>query len=306
VGREPRSLLDLAVYVAAGLLVLATAAFALYYHLDRRSDSGPSLIERRIAALEEAVRAQPDVFGPRLALATAYETKKRYADARRQYEAALIIEPESAEAYLGLGRVNQAGGDIAGAAAAFEAVVALRKDSEFASIDNFLQEAHFYLGEIALSQKEYGAAIGAFLAAVAIQKTDADAWYGLCQAYLGATDFENAAASCERSVELVPDFAEPYSPLAEAYRKLGRPLKARYAEAMTAYASGRSEQAIASLEAVVAEDAELWQAHVGLGLALEVAGRRDEARQAFKRALTGDPANFVARLGLARLGGQTP
>ena len=53
VGREPRSPLDLAVYAAAGLLVLATAGFAVYCHLDRRSDSGPSLIERRIAALED-------------------------------------------------------------------------------------------------------------------------------------------------------------------------------------------------------------------------------------------------------------
>lgn len=301
-----RRLLDASVYVLAAMLVLAIISFAIYYYLDRRVNPGPSLIERETARLEEAVRTQPDSLPARVALARTYELANRYEDAATQYEAVLSLRPENVDALLGAARVQMGLGNDDAALTFLQQVVDLRKGGEFARVDLQLQEAYYYLGEIYLAQQRYPEAIEELKQAVAIDKTDADAWNKLCQAYVESGNNEEAIESCQRAVLLVPDFTEAYQHLAQAYRGTGQALQARYAAAMVLYSTGEHAQAIAELEAVLEEDPEYWEAYVGLGLAQEAKGHREEAIKAYQRALAGDPDSFLARLGLNRLGGTAP
>jgi len=300
-GADGRWLDRLLVWVALAL-VGAIGAFAIYYYLDRPGETGPGLVEQQTGRLEDTVRGDPNSFSARLALARTYETAERHADALQQYQMALQIAPESIEATLGLARVQLAMGDLAGAAASFQQVIDQREGAEFAPVDALLQEAHYFLGEIYVEQQQYEAAIEHLTAAAAIDSTDADSLYKLCEAYLGAGNNEQAIESCDRAVVMVPNFGEAYDLLAQAHKNAGQSLQAKYASAMALYSRNRRQDAVAELRAVVAEDPRFWDAYAGLGLALEEDGQREEAILAYQQALAGDPDNFLARLGVVRLG----
>src|SRR3990172_3227670 len=187
-GGWARGLLDRSPYILGLVLVLAIVSFGVYYYTDRQISSGPSLVQRETGRLEEAVRAAPGSFPARLALAKAYESSRRYAAAIEQYQAGLRIEADNIEASLGLARTQLSAGDTAAAEAGFQKVVEQRQDSEFALMDNYLRDARYYLGEIALRQQRYDAAVEQLNGALDIDAVDADAWWRLCQAYLGSGD----------------------------------------------------------------------------------------------------------------------
>lgn len=299
-------LADRSLPILALALVGSLIAFGAYYAIDRQVDTGVPLVERQVSALEEAVRNDPGSFAARVALARAYEGTRDYPGAVEQYRAALAIEAENVQAALGLGRSLQATGDLAAAGESFEKIVKEREDTEFALVDDALRDARYYLGEIYLTQGEYAKAAESLEAALAIDSVDADAWWRLCEARLGAGQNEQAIEACERAVLLVPNFAEAYQLMAQAYEKSGKTLQARYAAAMVAYASGDASKAAGELQAVVRQDPAYWDAFVGLGLALEAGGDREEALEAYNTALAGDPDNFLAAMGVSRLGGGHP
>src|SRR3972149_2414445 len=145
-----------------------------------------------------------------------------------QYQAALSIEAANIEASLGLARTQLSAGDTAAAEAGFQKVVEQRQDSEFAPMDNYLRDARYYLGEIALRQQRYDAAVEHLNGALDIDAVDADAWWRLCQAYLGSGDNNKAIDSCQAAVSLVPNFSEAYQSLAQAYQNADQALQARY------------------------------------------------------------------------------
>ncbi len=305
-GGWARGLLDRSPYLLALLLALAVVSFGVYYYTDRQVSSGPSLVERQTGQLEEAVRSQPGSFPARLALAKAYESSRRYPAAIEQYQAALTIEADNVEASLGLARTQLSAGDTAAAEAGFQKIVEQRQGSEFAPMDNYLRDARYYLGETFLRQQRYDAAIEQLNGALDIDAVDADAWWRLCEAQVGSGDNNKAIDSCQRAVRLVPNFAEAYQLMAQAYQNAGQPLQARYATAMVLYSSAKHAQAVAELQAVVAEDPTYWEAYVGLGLALEGKGDRAAAVTAYQQALAGDPENLLATMGVARLSGTHP
>ena len=291
-----------ALQLLALALVGTVAAFALYYYADRQVDSGTSLVNRQTAALEEAVRAQPDSFSARLALAKAYESSRNYPGAIEQYQAALVIQPDNIEASLGLGRSQQSSGDMAGAKTTFQTIVEQRQDSEFAVMDDYLRDARYYLGEIYLAEGQYATAIEHLEGALSIDSVDADAWWKLCEGYLGSGDYAQAVDACRRATQLVPNFTEAYQLMAQAYQQAGQPLPARYAAAMASYSLGEHSAAVSELTAVVGQDPGYWDAYVGLSLALEAKGDRQSALAAYQQALSGDPQNLLASMGVSRLG----
>jgi Tfp pilus assembly protein PilF len=303
---QQQRLVDQATRILALALVLAVVSFAVYYVIDQQSDTGGGLVERQTATLEEAVRDDPSSFSARLALARAYESSGRNTEALEQYEAALFLTPESTDAALGRGRVQLRLDDIPAAIVSFEEIVENRKDSEFAPVDDLLQEAHYYLGEIFIGQEDYEAAVENLEGAVAIDRTDADAWYMLCAAQVGLGDNSAAVDSCDRAVLMVPDFTEVYEELAIAHENLGQPLDARYAHAMALYSRDEYVKAEEDLRALIVEAPQYWDAYVGLGLALESSQQREAAVEAYRQALVGDPENFLAKLGIVRLEGSPP
>jgi tetratricopeptide (TPR) repeat protein len=179
-----RPLLDRVILWSGILLIIAVAGFAAYYYIDRQGaePSAQEGLQIDIAQYEQVVRDDPNNVANRLALADAYYGLERYSEAVSQYEAALVINGESALAHVGLGRARLAVGDLAGAAESLRVVIDQSKEEDISG--TLVQTAHYYLGKIALQQQDPEAAIAELKEATAIERSDADAWYLMGTAYV--------------------------------------------------------------------------------------------------------------------------
>jgi len=139
-----------------GVLVLVTgvAAFGVIYYQDQHVNAGPSLVGRQIEGAEAAVKKAPLDIGIRLQLANAYLTDKRPDDALKQYDEILRADKGNRPALLGRGATLMATDDLNGAVAAYQKITGASQKGEFAGADPQLQEAHYYLGVIALKQNQ--------------------------------------------------------------------------------------------------------------------------------------------------------
>src|SRR3990170_3172272 len=167
-------LLDRLLIWAAALLVLAIAAFAAYYYLDRRlqnEEVATGTAQHEIAVYEQAVRDDPQDAASRAALAQLYFGDGRYDEAVEQYQAALAIDDKNIVALLGLGRAQLAAGDAAAAEDSFEQIITLTANAE--ATGDYVEAAHYYSGSIALDQQRPADAVAPLKEAVAIEPSDA-------------------------------------------------------------------------------------------------------------------------------------
>lgn len=290
------------VMLAALLLLVGTPVVVAAYLLDQRVEQGPTLAERRLAEVEAAAREHPDDVGLRLALAATYVANERPQDAVGQYDAVLKAMPENVSALLGKAMILADRGDAAGATPLFERIVSIRKDGEFATADTDLQQAYYGLGSVAVAEKRFDDAVAALESATRIGGTDADTWYLLGVAQLGAGRPLQAVQAEQNAVTFVPtEWAQPYDTMAKAYAALGKRDHTEYALAMVDLVEKRYPEAKQRL-LPLAEGEAAAQAAVGLGLVSEKLGDAPGAIEWYRKALDLDPHNVTASGGLSRLG----
>jgi tetratricopeptide (TPR) repeat protein len=287
----------------AAFLVIAAVAFGGYYYWDhylsRQGTAGTGSTERQIAGYEQAVRTNPDDAAARLGLAQLYFANHRFADSVQQYQAVLTLDDKNTVALDGLGQALSATGDQAGAIGSFQKVIDQAKDTDMST--NLVETAHYYLGKIALDQQRPSNAITELQGALAIDRTDSDAWYLLGAAYIDNGNPDQAIAALSQAVLFVPNFADAYEKLAVTYEGKGLAAEGQYARGMLAYSKGQYGDALSKLQAAVTASPDLAAAYVGLGLTHEMRSERDLAITAFQRAVQLEPDNFNAQSGLARL-----
>jgi tetratricopeptide (TPR) repeat protein len=284
------------------ILVAGTVLFTGFYLLDRWRPATEPIVDRRLSALEQAVRDNPEDIASRGSLADTYVAKARYEDAIVQYNAILDAGKETelatfgrAAAYMGLEQYDLAAAD-------YRAVVDIAKDGEMANVDPTLQAAYYSLGSIALKQGKPAEAIPFLEKALAIKRSDADSLYLIGTAYVATGETDKAETVLRSAVAFVPiGWSEPYTAMAEAFTKAGRSAEAEWAGAMADLASGKPELAEPRLLAITDGDAAL-DAAIGLGLLYETRGDTAAAAGWYRKALAKDPANPAAELGLGRVG----
>ena len=284
------------------LLVAGTVLFVGFYALDRWRPATEPIVDRRLSALEQAVRDNPEDIVSRGTLADTYVAKGRFDDAIVQYN--LILEAGKEEelatygragAYVGLEQYDLAAKDYA-------RVVEIAKDGEMANVDPMLQASYYSLGSIAMKQAKPADAIPFLEKALAIKRSDADALYLIGTAYAATGETDKAETALRAAVAFVPiGWSEPYSAMADAFTKAGRTAMAEWAGAMADLAAGRPELAEPRLLAIVASDAAVDVA-IGLGLVSETKGDSATAAEWYGKALAKDPENAAARLGISRVG----
>lgn len=288
--------------IGIAVLALATVAFGSVYYLGQRADAGPSLAQRQIQSAEQAVRNKPNNLAPRLALAQAYQSAHRMADAVKQYDEILRAAPTHRAAVLGKAGALLAQGDLDGAAGYYRKITSTVAKGEFAGADPQLEEAHYFLAMIASRQGKAQQAISEANAALKIEATDSDAWYVLGSAQLKAGQTAPAVASLKRALLFVPTgWCEPYGALVDAYRKLARTPQAEYASAMVAHCQKRTAEAQQKLQALTSGPAAI-DALTGLGQIAEDTGRPSDAISSYRKALALDPTNTTVIGALSRLG----
>ncbi len=289
--------------IAALTLVLGVIVVGVAYFVDQRSDAGPTLADRRVAAADAAVKKDPNNAGLRLALALAMQADGRVDEALDQFTQVIAVQADNKVALNAKAGILVDRGDLAGAQPLYQKVVDVAKGGEFAGMDTELEQAYYGLATIAMKQSRPSDAVTSLEAAVKIGGTDADAWYLLGQAQLAAGSPDKAVSAEQNAVAFVPlGWGDPYKVMADAYTAQGKPELAEYANAMVDVTASRYEQARQRLTALTGGPAAL-QAFVGLGLLEEMQGDTQAAVDAYRRAVALDASNFTAKSGLARLTG---
>jgi superkiller protein 3 len=303
-GKQPPSdrALRIALWIGVAVLVLGLAAFGTVYYLGQRTDAGPSSSQRQIVAAEQAVRTTPNSVGARLALAEAYQTARRFDEAISQYDEILRAVPGHRAAMQGRADALYAKGDLDAADAGYRRLTDTQATGEFAGADPQLQEAHYFLAVIADRRGRSDEAIRQAQAALKIEPTDSDAWFVLGGAQLKAGQAAPAVASLKQALMFVPTgWCEPYGLLAQAYRSLAESPEAEYATAMVDLCQKRYEPARTRL-ATLTTGPVAADALIGLGTVAENTGRRSDAVDWYRKALSVQPTSTAAIAALSRLG----
>ncbi len=284
------------------VLVIGFAAFGFMYYQDQHVDAGPSLTDRQTTSAEQAVKKNPNNIGARLALAASYLSVKRLDDSVGQYDEILKADKANRYALLGRGQALIAKGDLTAAAADYHKITTAVSKGEFAGADPQLQEAHYYLGSIAVKQGNVKVAITELGDALIIDKTDSDALYqmGLARVQEGSTQL--AVDAFKRALLFVPTgWCEPYTQLNLAYTKLGNTPQATYDGAMANFCHKKPVEAKRQLNTLTTGPAKV-DAMNGLGLIAETESSNPEAISWYQKVLKVDSANASATSSLSRLG----
>jgi tetratricopeptide (TPR) repeat protein len=127
--------------------------------------------------------------------------------------------------------------------------------------------ANYLLGQIALFRGRFDDAVQFSTRELALNPTDAMAFYQMGDAYTRQAKWEEAVRALQRSLWLNPFFSGPYILLGKSYLKLGRPATA---ESM--------------LRRGIAYDPNNGTAHYLLAQVLQQLGRAEDAQREFTRA----------------------
>lgn len=291
------------IMAAGAILLIGAVAIAALYAFDRYRPTGPSMVDRQITTLEDAVRQNPQNLNVRLQLAGAYTVAQRYDDALTQYNAVLQVQPMFESALLGRGQLRMTTGDTAGAEQDFQALIDGAASGQFAAADVQLGQAYFGLAQIKLQQGDTQAAVSLVESALKSNDADADTLNLAGRVYLAAGDTTDAITSLRSAVTFVPTgWADPYQTLAKAYTAAGEPDEAAWASAMVLLANGDTDGAVTALTPLVS-GAAAGDAQTGLGLAMEAKGDGAAAADWYRKALAVDPGNYTATAGLGRTTG---
>ena len=288
--------------ILIAVIAVGLPTIGVIYYLDRHVDAGPSIAGRAVIAAEEAVRQNPNQLSIRVGLAQAYTADNRPADAIAQYTIVLGAEPTNATALLGRGDLYRAAGQLDVAAADYQALIAVAKDGEMASVDRSLESAYFGMGAILFAQGNPRDAATQLANALRIDGTDADALDLIGQSLIAIGDYPSAVEALRDAVAFVPTgWTDPYTHLAQAYDGLADAGGVAYANGMVAMCEGRLGDAQEALLPLVG-GAHSRDALIGLGLVAEQRGDPAAAADFYLRVLAVVPDDFAAQSGLGRVG----
>lgn len=216
-----------------------------------------SFISRAESACATALSLNPNLDIVRVALGNLYRSTGRYQDAESEFEKALEIDPSSVESLVGLGSIYRLQNRVDDAEAVLTRAIGLHPGdaSAYQSLGLFLYRSGRY--EEAAEQYRY---------AVALNPDDMHSQANLGASYMLDGNFSAAVPAFEKAIEIEPKKM--------AYSNLG----------LVYYYLGQYEDAIASHRAAVELEPKDYLALLNLGDTLWVAGRLDEAEEAFTRA----------------------
>lgn len=287
-----------AVAVGAAALAVAASAWATSRQLPAWRDSE--------TVARHAVAAVAGNYIGHLNLGQELAARGEYADAKRQYEAAIRIKPDSAPVLVNLGRAALRDEQLDDANAWFRRALAAHADYPMA-LDG--------LGRVLAARGDPAAAIPWYERAVAAMPELADA----------RADLAEALAKVGRVDEAVREYAVIVAAHPTLGFELGNLLfqqgdpagaieawrgalavnpewhDARDNVAVALITLERPAEAIVELERIVRDDPRHARAQLHLGFALASVGRRDEAVSALRTALSLRPEDPDAANALADL-----
>jgi tetratricopeptide (TPR) repeat protein len=269
-------------YYQKGLIEEAIAEFIRALELDSRMQVAQANLDiayresghydRRITALLERVKQQPDDRDTRWELGRAFAALGRHSEAVAQFEALLSFHRHDVPAMLQLGLAEKARGNLDAASEWLGR--ACREDPTSAV-------AHFYAGEVLYNRGLNEPALAALREAIERSPEYAEAHYLLAFVYGDMGQHEAAREATKRAINLNPTLARAQANLALD----------RY--------GGERERIQLSARPQIIEGGAL--AHCNLGLALRQKGYHEEAMREYHLALEAGEDQRLCRQALAEL-----
>jgi tetratricopeptide (TPR) repeat protein len=238
-----------------------------------------AIVTQARSACAQALTLAPAAANSHICLGTIALGTGGFADAAREFQAALDREPTSDEAYLGLARAQSRGGSAEAAEATYRRAIALRPE---------YWATYVWLGLFYRERGRYADAALAYEAALPLTPDNARVYYILGGLYFTVGRYDDAIAACRKSAALQPSIP--------AYGNWGAALARlrRFTEAVDVYERARN---------LGPED---YRIVGNLARAYYWSGRRTESRASYERAvdlalktLGVNPRDLDARMSLA-------
>lgn len=158
--------------------------------------------------------------------------------------------------------------------------------------------AHYGLGQVALSKRNYAEAVEHFEKALALTPKANRIHYALAMAYRGLRNSEKTKFHLGQQGPVGVRVADP---LMNQLHELVVGVRVHLVRGKTALEAKRYEEAAAEFRKAIAVSPESVPAHVNLGAALTQLGDQKGAMEEFEKALLIDSNNVTARFNLAVL-----
>ena len=297
----PNSVMDAGFKVLVAATAVLLVGFGVYYFAQRYYHPGPSVADTDLRQMEERVIQDPQNPDARVMVAWAYLDKGATAQAVAQFNEALKLRENYQAALIGKGTALFRANDLTGALGPLEQVAEINKSNPYKRTLRELQGVYYYLGAIYSQRGRDEEAIDAYLAALDIDRADADSLYGLGMVYVQQNKLDEAAPLLEMAIRFDPVFADGYKGLATVYEKQGKMGQLLWVRAMLSFTQGKYEEALDSLNKSLRVTTDLPEVYQAQGLVYEKMGRSAEALRAYQTALEKDPGLLVAQGGVTRL-----
>lgn len=260
------------------------------------------------SAFTESAKIDPKSYLPHLGLAEVSLRLNKPLDAEKQAQQALKLAPGNAEVLTAGGRVAFANRQMA---------LAERRLEQAVAADPKFFPARVDLGDLYLDTlRKPKLSVESFRAAVKINGEHAGAHYGLGRALAQSSDYAAALSEFAIASRLAPDNLLPRQATGELQRAqrqhqsaiatfddiLKRKpdfIPALAGKAETYAAMGKTDQAIADFEKLIATAPKHVESHLRLGMLYQAKQRWPEARAAYLAATKLDPNLAVAYNNLA-------
>lgn len=223
----------------------------------------------------KTVQSSPRSARAHVIYGAVLQTRRRPADAEREFRTALEIDPKDERAHASLGALLRTLGRLGEAEHELTTAVRLNPDYRI---------GHYELGRFYQLQGRWGEAEREQQAAVRLDPNFDDAHLNLGLVYLNQGRLAEAEQAVRKALEITPG-------LAEAHRALGQIL----------VKSGRTDERLRHLQPARGSDSDTALAHNNLGVIYMQSGQVDRALEAFQSAVRMNPDLLEARANLARL-----
>ncbi|MFI4987837.1 MAG: tetratricopeptide repeat protein [Alphaproteobacteria bacterium] len=263
-GRRSRDAVD--EFAAAARLAPANA---LYHNDLGHAYLAAERLADAVQAYRRALELRPDLAAAHFGLGNVFHRQGKLRDAAAAYRRAIAINPGLVPAHINLGITLQEAAEFG------EAVAALRRAT---LLEPGLFAAHFNLGIVLAAQLRLDEAAVTYRTALAIDPQAAPAHLNLGTALQGQDKLDEAIVSFERAIALDPT-------LAQAHVNLGAVL----------YERGAFAPALAAIRRGLELEPDKALTYVNLAQTLQAEGDLAGADAAFRRALSIDPTLTTAK-----------
>lgn len=236
-----------------------------------------------------ANRLAPKEFRWIYLLAKLDQQEGRFDDAIRRYQVARTLRPDYVAMLVNLGNILLELNRLEDARASFSAALEIEKNNA---------AAHYGLGQVAVSKRNYAEAVDHFERTLAQVPGANRVHYSLAMAYRGLGNAEKAKVHLAQQGTVGVRVADP---LVDALLDLITGERVYLARGKVAFEARRYADAVSEFRKAVASKPDSAAARINLGAALTQLGDTSGAIQQFKEALRLEPGRVNAHYNLALL-----